>query len=81
MTIKTYRFVHFLWTGLLAFLISIPILERGGIDREVIDDSLFIGIWFVGVVLLFNKRFTKLGLILMLASLVFIVPVFFFWLC
>jgi len=53
-----------MWTGILAFLISIPILERGGIDRDVFDESFFIGIWIVGVALLFNKRLTKLGLIL-----------------
>ncbi len=62
--LKIYRFIHFMWTSILTSLISIPILERGGIDRDVFDKSFFIGIWIVVVALLFNKRLTKLGLIL-----------------
>lgn len=41
MTMKVYRLVHFLWNGFLAFLSSIPILERAGIDRDVVDESFF----------------------------------------
>jgi hypothetical protein len=53
-------------------------LERGGIDRDVIDDSFFIAVWLVRVVLLFNKKFIKYGLILSLFPVVFFILSIFF---
>lgn len=51
---KIYRVIHLLWTGILTFLMSIPILERGRINRDVIGESFFSAIWLVGIVLLYE---------------------------
>ena len=67
--------MHVLWTGIITFLISIPILESGRINRDVVDESFFIALWILGVLLLFYKKTSKLGFILTLAPVLFMIPV------
>ncbi len=71
MLLKIYKIIHILWTGIFAFFISIPILERGSMQRDVIDDALFIALWIIGVLFLFNKKLMKFGFILTLLPLIF----------
>jgi hypothetical protein len=67
MRLSVFRKVlFFLFTGFCAFLVSIPIFERGGLELEVLDDALFIGVWIVGAFLLFTKSFSKAGQVLSL---------------
>ena len=78
MFFKLYRIVHILWTGIFTLLISIPIFENGQINRSIIDDSFFIVIWLLGVILVFTKRFIKYGFVLTLVPVLFILTLFVF---
>ncbi len=80
MAYAIYRVFHLLWTGFLAFLTSIPILERGSLGRVVWDETFFLTIWLLGASLLFTKRFNVYGMIFTLAPLVFTAPIFIFML-
>lgn len=68
---KIQRTAYFLLSGICVFLISIPILERGKIDRIVIDETFFIFAWLVGIALLFNKKLSKYGYIIMALPIVY----------
>ncbi|PKH08503.1 MULTISPECIES: hypothetical protein [Planomicrobium] len=78
MVYTIYRAFHLLWTGFLAFLTAIPILESGGLERAVLGETFFLMIWLLGATLLFSKRFNVYGMIFTLAPLVFTAPVFIF---
>lgn len=71
MFFKVYRIIHIIWTVIFAFFISIPILERGGIERGVYDEVFFVALWMMGVVFLFIKKLTKVGFILTIMPLLF----------
>lgn len=76
-----YRVFHLLWTGFLAFLTAIPILEQGGaLDKFVWNETFFLAIWLLGASLLFTKRFNVFGMIFTLAPLIITAPVFIFML-
>lgn len=78
MAYTIYRVFHLIWTGFLAFLTAVPILERGGLERAVWGETFFLMIWLLGASLLFSKRFNIYGMIFTLAPLVFTAPVFIF---
>lgn len=80
MAYTIYRVFHLLWTGFLAFLTAIPILERGSLDRVVWDETFFLTIWLLGASLLFTRNFDVFGMIFTLAPLIFTVPIFLFML-
>lgn len=78
MFFKIYRIIHIIWTAIFAFFISIPILERGGIDSGVYDDVFFVALWIIGLVFLFIKKLTKFGFILTIMPLLFAIFIFIF---
>lgn len=80
MAYTIYRVFHLLWTGFLAFLTSMPILEHGSLDNVVWNETFFLTIWLLGASLLFTKRFNVFGMIFTLAPLVFTAPIFIFML-
>ncbi|HSJ38129.1 MAG TPA: hypothetical protein VK945_07925 [Planococcus sp. (in: firmicutes)] len=75
-----YRVFHLLWTGFLAFLTAIPILEQGALDRIVWSETFFLAMWVLGASLLFSRRFNVFGMIFTLAPLVYAAPIFIFML-
>lgn len=80
MTYAFYRVFHLLWTGFLAFLTAIPIVERGSMDKFVWDETIFLVIWLLGATLLFARRLHVFGVIFTLAPVVFTAPIFIFML-
>lgn len=80
MAYTIYRVFHLLWTGFLAFLTTIPILENGSLDPVVWNETFFLTMWFLGASLLFTRRFNVFGMIFTLAPVVITAPVFIFML-
>lgn len=75
-----YRVFHLSWTGFLAYLTALPILQQGQIDKFVWNETFFLAIWLLGASLLFTHRLNIFGMIFTLAPLVFTAPVFIFML-
>lgn len=73
-----YRVFHLFWTGFLAFLTALPILERGTLDNLVWSETIFLATWLLGAVLLFTRRLNVFGMIFTLAPVVFTAPIFIF---
>lgn len=76
MFFNIYRIIHIIWTAIFAFYVSIPILERGAIQREVYDDAFFVALWVIGVVFLFIKRLKMYGYLLTIMPLIFAIILF-----
>ncbi|RHW34992.1 hypothetical protein D1B33_13185 [Lysinibacillus yapensis] len=75
---KIYRIIHIIWTAIFAFYISIPILERGGLEQAVYVDAFFVALWVIGVIFLFIKKLTKIGFILTVMPLLYAIFIFIF---
>lgn len=78
MAYTIYRIFHLLWTGFLAFLTALPIIEQGNLNSSLWGEGLFLTIWLLGASLLFTRRLNIFGVIFTLAPIVFTTPIFIF---
>jgi hypothetical protein len=67
-----YRGMYVMATGFIAFLIALPIFEKKGLDVTLIDDFSAVLFWFVGFILMFTKKYYRVGMFLAFFPILFI---------
>lgn len=67
-----YRSMYVIATGFIAFLIAMPIIEKRGLDATLIDDLSAILFWIAGFILMFTKKYFRLGMFLAFLPILFI---------
>lgn len=67
-----YRSMYVIATGFIAFLIAMPIIEKRGLDATLIDDLSAVLFWIAGFILMFTKKYYRLGMFLAFFPILFI---------
>lgn len=67
-----YRSMYVIATGFIAFLIAMPIIEKRGLDASLIDDLSAVLFWIAGFILMFTKKYYRLGMFLAFFPILFI---------
>ncbi|MDY0257367.1 hypothetical protein [Gudongella oleilytica] len=67
-----FRSMYVMATGFIAFLIVLPIIEKRGLDVSLIDDLSAILFWIAGFILMFTKKYYRVGLFLAFFPILFI---------
>lgn len=67
-----YRSMYVMATGFIAFLIAVPIIEKRGLDASLIDDFSAVLFWITGFILMFTKKYYRLGIFLAFFPILFI---------
>lgn len=67
-----YRSMYVIATGFIAFLIAMPIIEKRGLDATLIDDLSAVLFWIAGFILMFTKKYYRLGMFLAFLPILFI---------
>ncbi|MCA1054235.1 hypothetical protein LCM10_04485 [Rossellomorea aquimaris] len=70
MSFKVYKIIHLILTGVITITISL-FIASGGLGENYTGNAfvypqflLFIAVWLIGAVLLFNKKVRTVGLII-----------------
>ena len=67
-----YRSMYVMATGFIAFLIAMPIIEKRGLDATLIDDLSAVLFWIAGFILMFTKKYYRVGFFLAFFPILFI---------
>ncbi|HCO18250.1 MAG TPA: hypothetical protein DIT39_01340 [Tissierellales bacterium] len=67
-----FRSMYVMATGFIAFLIVLPIIEKRGLDVSLIDDLSAVLFWIAGFILMFTKKYYRVGLFLAFFPILFI---------
>ncbi|MDX9918265.1 MAG: hypothetical protein RBT15_09665 [Gudongella sp.] len=67
-----YRGMYTVSTGFLAFMIAWPIIQSRRIDVTLIDDASAVLFWLIGFVLMFTKKYYRVGMFFAFFPILFI---------
>ena len=67
-----YRVFYTMGTAYIAFLISMPIIEKRGLDTSLIDDASAVLFWIIGFLLMFTKKYYRVGMFFAFFPILFI---------